>query len=113
MALDAMLGVVGFKLFGGKFNQVAPAPQSAGNSNFNPFRGKTSQQIDEMFRAKGFEPRGPDPVNGMGGYVNPESGRSYHIDPANRFGEPPHVDVNRPRGYNGPLPDKRKFFLGD
>ena len=41
-------------------------------------------------------------------YVNPDTGRSYHIDPANRFGEPPHVDVNRPKDYQGPL-DKKKY----
>ena len=78
--------------------------------NFNPFSGKTPQEIDQMFKAKGFDPRGPDPLTGKGGYVNTETGRSYHIDPENRFGEPPHVDVNRPRNYSGPL-DKRKFSL--
>jgi hypothetical protein len=61
-----------------------------------------------MFLDKGFQPRGPDPINGKGGYVNPETGRSYHIDVANSYGEPAHVDVNRPRSYNGPLP-KRKY----
>jgi len=73
----------------------------------NPFKDKTPQEIDEMFRRKGFEPRGPDPVNGKGGYVNPRNGRSYHIDEANSFGEDPHVDVNRLRGYQGPLPKKK------
>ena len=73
----------------------------------NPFKDKTPQQIDEMFKKKGFEPRGPDPVNGKGGYVNPKNGRSYHIDEANSFGEPPHVDVNRLRDYKGPLPKKK------
>jgi hypothetical protein len=74
----------------------------------NPFKGKTSEEVDQMFRDKGFEPRGPDPVNGKGGYVNSATGRSYHIDKANRYGEPPHVDVNRLRSYKGPLP-KRKY----
>jgi len=60
-----------------------------------------------MLRDAGFEPRGPDPLNGKGGYVNPKTGRSYHIDEANSYGEPPHVDVNRPRDYKGPL-DKKK-----
>jgi hypothetical protein len=75
----------------------------------NPFKGQTAAQVDKMLRAKGFEPRGPDPLNGKGGYVNPRTGRSYHIDRANRFGEPPHVDVNRPRGYKA-LP-KRKYGM--
>ena len=29
----------------------------------NRFKGKTAAEIDEMFKAKGFEPRGPDPLN--------------------------------------------------
>jgi hypothetical protein len=76
----------------------------------NPFKGKTPTQIDKMFKDKGFEPRGPNPVGGKGGFVNPKNGRSYHTDPANRAGEPPHVDINRPKGYNGPL-DKKKCDL--
>ena len=68
-----------------------------------------------MFKAKGFEPRGPDPVGGKGGYVNPETGRSYHIDPLPQEfkagTEMPHVDVNRTKGYGGSL-DKRKYPLG-
>ena len=78
----------------------------------NPFKGKSAAQIDEMFRKKGVEPRGPDPAGGKGGYVNPETNRSYHIDEANSFGEPPHVDVNRPRTYDGDLP-KKKYPFGD
>jgi hypothetical protein len=49
--------------------------------SFNPFRGKSAEEIDQMFRNKDFEPRGPDPVLGLGGYFNPRTGRSYHIDP--------------------------------
>ena len=78
----------------------------------NPFKGKTPTQIDEMFKAKGFEPRGPDPLSGKGGYVNPKTGRSYHIDEANSFGEAPHVDVNRLKTYDGPL-EKKKYFTGE
>ena len=76
----------------------------------NPFTGKTPKEIDEMFKKQGFEPRGPDPVNGKGGDVDPKTGRSYHIDEANSYGEPPHVDVNRPRDYKGPL-EKRKYDM--
>ena len=77
----------------------------------NPFKDKTPDQIDQMFREKGFEPRGPDPASGKGGYVNRKTGRSYHIDEANSFGEAPHVDVNRLRGYKGPLPKKKLPML--
>ena len=79
----------------------------------NPFKGKTPKQIDEMFRKKGFEPRGPDPISGKGGYVNPKTGRSYHIDPGGKYkkvAELPHVDVNRLPGSKLP---KKKLPLGD
>ena len=77
----------------------------------NPFKGKTPQEIDQGFNKKGFSPRGPDPVRGKGGYVNPRTGRSYHIDPGGTYKkgvEKPHVDVNRPKGSDLP---KKKFFL--
>jgi len=84
-----------------------PDPMAEG---YNPFKGKTPAEIDKAMREKGYIPRGPDPANGKGGYVNPNTGRSLHIDPANNYGEPPHVDVNRPRDYSGSLP-KKKFPL--
>ena len=78
----------------------------------NPFKGKTAAEAVKMIEGKGFLPRGPDPAAGKGGYVNPKNDRSYHIDPNNRHGEPPHVDVNRPKDYNGPL-EKKKLPLKD
>ncbi|MDK9757033.1 hypothetical protein KIV40_16865 [Vibrio sp. D173a] len=76
----------------------------------NPFKDKTAKEIDEMFTDKGFEKRGPDPANGTGGYVNPKTGRSYHIDPKEwgKYPEPNHVDVNRLKSYDGAL-DKKKL----
>jgi RHS repeat-associated protein len=74
----------------------------------NPFKGKTPDQADKMMRDKGYETRGPDPKSGKGGYVNPETGRSYHIDPGAKYRkgvEVPHVDVNRPKGSD--LPKKK------
>jgi RHS repeat-associated protein len=81
----------------------ASCPRGLGN----PFKGKSAAQIDQMFRTKGFDPRGPSPITGKGGYVDPKNGRSYHIDPNNSYGEPPHVDVNRLKDYNGPLGKKK------
>ena len=86
--------------------------ESGATKSFDPFKGKTPQEIDIMFKKKGFEPRGLDPMSGKGGYVNPKTGRSYHIDPGGTYRrgrELPHVDVNRLRGVNLP---KRKFPLG-
>lgn len=94
------------------FRAAATVLDAFTGRGFNPFEGKTPEQIDKMFRDKGFEPRGPDPISGKGGYVNPKTGRSYHLDPKNSFGEPAHVDVNRLRGYDGFL-DKRKFPMGE
>ena len=77
----------------------------------NPFKDKSAKEIEQMFKDKGFRESGPDPLNGKGGYVNPKTGRSYHIDPKEygKYREPNHVDVNRPRDYKGPL-DKKKFL---
>ena len=93
--------------------QVSRAETSRERVSGNPFKGKTPPQIDEMFRRKGFQPRGPNPVDGKGGYVNPTTGRSYHIDPGGEYKrgiEPSHVDVNRPKGSKL---SKKKFPLGD
>ena len=79
----------------------------------NPFKGKTPEQIDKMFKDKGFQFRGPDPLNGKGGYVDSKTGRSYHIDPGGEYKkgtEYPHVDVNRTNGSKLP---KKKYSLGD
>jgi hypothetical protein len=59
-----------------------------------------------MFRKKGLVPRGPDPVSGRGGYVNPRSGFSYHLDPDHGPPHGPHVDVNYPRVPGQPRPEK-------
>ena len=64
---------------------VAKRAVTKGGLGKNPFKGKTPEQIDKMFKDKGFEPRGPDPLNGKGGYVNPKTGRSYHIDPGGKY----------------------------
>ena len=87
-------------------NEKSSTPQQGGSESSsggtgNPFKGKTPQQVDDRFKQKGFEPRGPNPVGGKGGYVNPKTGRSYHIDPGGKYKkgtEQPHVDVNRPKG---------------
>ncbi|HKL85102.1 MAG TPA: RHS repeat-associated core domain-containing protein [Treponemataceae bacterium] len=101
-ATGAGLGALGLRLLNRTLNKP-----------FNPFKGKTPAEIDKMFRTKGLEPVGPDPLSGLGGYKNLESGTSYHIDLGGTYKkgtELPHVDVNRPKGSSLP---KRKFPLGD
>ena len=51
-----------------------------------------------MLKKKGYEPRGPDPLNSRGTYVNPKTGRSIHIDALHPPPKGPHVGVHRPRG---------------
>jgi RHS repeat-associated protein len=80
----------------------------------NPFKGKSAQQIDRMFREKGFEAKGADPANGKGGYVNPKTGRSYYIDEGGQYKkgfEAPHVDINRDsfKGNKFNLPKLKMF----
>ena len=104
-ARNIVFGVVGGVGVQGVASVLAARKIVAGN----PFKGKSAKQIDRMFRKKGFTKSGPEPSNGTGGYINPKTGRSYHIDPEewgnNR--EPNHVDVNRLRGYKGSLKKKK------
>ena len=55
-------------------------------------------QIHKMFKKKGFKPKGLDPKNGQGTYVNSKTGRSYHIDAKHPLPKGPHIGVHRPRG---------------
>jgi RHS repeat-associated protein len=63
----------------------------------NPFKGKTAQEIEKMLLEKGYTPKGPNPLTGHGTYVNPKSGRAFHIDALHPPPKPPHVGVYRPR----------------
>ncbi len=76
----------------------------------NPFKGKTAQEIADRLTAKGYLPRGPDPVAGKGTFVNPMTRRSYHIDASHPAPKGPHVGVHRPRDLRGVL-DPRDYPL--
>lgn len=98
--------------FAGRFGgspPIEPIERAIPPRPFNPFEGKTPPEIDAMFKAKGYTPKGPDPMNGQGNYVSPK-GRGYHLDANHPPGKPPHVGVHRPRGYKGRL-DTRDFPL--
>ncbi|CRX38697.1 conserved hypothetical protein [Estrella lausannensis] len=81
----------------------------------SPFRNKSAKELDAMFRKKGFDPEGPDALNGLGNYINRKNGRQYHIDPKHvgRYAEPNHVDVGRAKAYSGNLGKKRFGYLDD
>lgn len=68
----------------------------------NPFKYRTFEQIANRLEARGFIVKGNDPINGIGSYFHPISGRKYYFDYANTeksikgsFKELPHVDVHR------------------
>jgi len=64
--------------------------------------GRTPEQIDRTAKAVGLIPRGPDPMNGKGAYVDPVTGiqrilihpddREYHVN--NSSGERLDIDGN-------------------
>jgi RHS repeat-associated protein len=91
VAISAGLGALG----------VRPGTLAA-----NPFKGKTAPQIARMLESRGFLPRGPNPAVGRGNFVNPRTGRGYHIDANHPPPKGPHVGVHRPRGARGALPSR-------
>ncbi len=111
-ALTPVQGNYASELLSGEEGAIGCSEGSFGDRGFNPFEGKSAEEIDGMFRTKGFIPMGPDPVSGQGSYINPITGRMYYIDSGGVYGkvyEGPHIDVHR-------LPDsifpKRKFPYG-
>ena len=88
------------------------AARGGGRGLGNPFVGKSFEEIDHMFRMKGFEVKGVDPLMGNGSYFNPKTGTKYYLDWGRKEyktgRESFHVDVF----YNGHLKyEKAKFFL--
>ena len=79
---------------------------SGGGRSFNPFEGKSAKEVDQMLRGKGYTPRGPDPEKGRGTYVNPKTGRGYHIDADHPPPKGPHVGVHRPRSLRDSMPTR-------
>ena len=77
----------------------------------SPFKDKSFEQIDKMFRAKGFVRKGIHPANGKGSYINPRTGTKYYLDKGGKYKkglEGPHVDV----WYNShPSFEKVRYFL--
>ena len=101
-----------FKILSMAVESGAGAAKGGGRGLGNPFVGKSFEEIDHMFRMKGFEMKGIDPLMGKGSYFNPKTGTKYYLD----WGEKEyktgresfHVDVF----YNGHLKyEKAKYFL--
>jgi RHS repeat-associated protein len=61
--------------------------------------GLTPAEIDQISRDLGLIPRGPDPMNGRGSYIDPETGNQrVLIHPSPERGGP-HAHVNDAEGY--------------
>jgi hypothetical protein len=62
--------------------------------------GRTPAEIDQIARNAGLIPRGPDPMNGRGAYVDPVTGEQrilIHPDPTDPSQS--HAHVNDPSGH--------------
>lgn len=99
-------GFIAFGLYGTTFRFAVAAK----GVTSNPFKGKTFSQIDEMFKAKGFDVKVDYAIKGKGSYISP-NGNRYWLDKGGMYKkgfEGPHVDI----WYNGhPSFEKVKFFL--
>jgi RHS repeat-associated protein len=67
-----------------------------GDISPNEVAGQTPSQIDANARALGLTPKGPDPSQGRGAYVDPETGVQRILSHPNA--DPPHGHVNNPSG---------------
>ena len=101
-----------FKILSMAVESGAGAAKRGGRGLGNPFVGKSFEEIDHMFRMKGFEMKGIDPLMGKGSYFNPKTGTKYYLDWGRKKyktgREAYHVDVfyNEHQNY-----EKVKFFL--
>jgi RHS repeat-associated protein len=81
----------------------------------NPFAGKNFDEVFEMLLQAGYVPRG-DVRSGMGTFVNPRTGRSFHLDFSHALPKGPHIGVTRPRGARTSVPGDtshtRDYFIG-
>jgi RHS repeat-associated protein len=73
-------------------------PQANMSPSLDPraFAGRTPQEIDDLARSHGLIPKGPDPMNGRGGYVDPVTGAQRVL--SHGYDDPPHMHVNDPSG---------------
>jgi hypothetical protein len=102
------------------FGSQHPAqPKTSGGDEINglggnPFTGKSAEEIDEMLRAKGFEPVGPNPIKGEGSYFHPKTGRKYYIDKGEKPFKPGpeglHVDIHQMKDGENLKKTKKKYF---
>ncbi|MGH7928413.1 MAG: hypothetical protein ACREQV_11515, partial [Candidatus Binatia bacterium] len=88
------------------FATLKPAKLVNKSLGVNPFKGKTAEEIGAMLQKKGYVPMGDNPLVGRGTFVNPKTGRGYHIDARHPDPKGPHVGVHRPREKQNALPPR-------
>ncbi|WP_218081802.1 RHS repeat domain-containing protein [Anthocerotibacter panamensis] len=85
------------KLLHGLSCPLAAENGSSPHIDPNDVAGKSPQEIDDLAREKGLEPKGPDPVNGKGSYTDPVTGEQRILIHPNA-NDGPHAHVNNPMG---------------
>jgi RHS repeat-associated protein len=75
--------------------ETMPTPASP-DIHPSEISGKTPSEIDATATSKGLIPKGPDPQNGQGSYVDPVTGQQRVLSHPNA--DPPHAHVNDPTG---------------
>ena len=104
------IAVAGIGLIPGEGDVAAKAIKGLAN----PFKHATTKEAIRAMEKKGFVKKFES--EGKAAFVNPRSGRSFHVDTGRRMPpkrpEPPHIDVNRRSNLTKPNPlNKRKFPL--
>lgn len=79
-------------------SSVGEGTAAEGSPSINPgdVAGKTPAEIDSLAQNSGLVPRGPDPMNGRGAYIDPVTGEQRILSHPNA--DPPHAHVNDPFG---------------
>jgi hypothetical protein len=79
-------------------SSIGEGAAAEGSPSINPgdVAGKTPAEIDSLAQNSGLVPRGPDPMNGRGAYIDPVTGEQRILSHPNA--DPPHAHVNDPFG---------------
>ena len=98
VAAGAILGI------GAVAETIVTNQQDANSSNspdINPadVAGKTPGEIDSIAKEKGLVPKGPDPQQGKGSYIDPVTGKQrVLVHPNSKNPSKSHAHVNNPAG---------------
>ena len=82
----------------GEFGTPTTTPATATSPDIHPseISGKSPSEIHDIATGKGLIPKGSDPQNGKGSYIDPATGQQRVLSHPNA--EPPHPHVNNSEG---------------